>query len=703
MNDNELKAFLGRKIHDSLNDEGGEVSDVRKENFDYYMGEPFGTERDGHSSVVTRECLETVEWAASEILPAFVSGDRVVSFDAVGPEDEEQAQQETDVVNHLIMKQNDGYLVIHNLVKSILIYPNAYVKAWMEEKEQVETETYTTLNLEELVTLDQQENFEFIESEQEGEYFSVKGRRITKEPKLLIADSPAEEVLIDKDLVTLNLDDGDFVCHRRKRTFTDLRREGYSKADLDEVGTDDGYQWNDERVNRLFYDEESPDSGSDDDKSMRQFWVHECYVKVDYDGDGLAESRRIVMIGDKIFENEEDSYQPFCAGASIPIPGKHIGLSMLELTKDIQLINSTLNRNLLDNTYRINNNRKYVGEGALVDGGLTMDALLDATNEYIPVRDPMAIQPDATIPILADILPVIQHWTELRRMRTGVDYNMQMDSDVLQNTTAGAFMGALERSSKRIEAYTRTIAETVIKQLMRKVHRLCRQHLQKEVALKIRGQWVSVNPSEWRDRENLTVNVGLGTGSKDKKIGMLVNLLNIQKEAMQIDLAAPQHIYNTLEQLIEASDLKTVERYFSNPTMNPPKEQQPDPMMMAQVQALQSQSQALSTDSQVKAMRAQHEAGIKEREQSLKEREAAIREQQAELEARIKEMLAAVDVENKRMDTQHKQAQAMKAAEEARAQDIANDVESTRIMEGYYQVDGVADEQGQQAKADTDQ
>lgn len=592
LTEKEIVSFIGNKISAALNDESGDVAQLRKTNFDYYNGEGYGDERDGYSKVVTRECLETVEWASAEILPAFVASDRAVSFDPVGPEDEDAANQETDVTNHVLMKENDWYLTAYGIVKDALMYPNCYAKIWVDEVEDTEVNYHYGLSAPQVELLESDDAFEIEEADtrvinsEQGpiQVFDCKVRHTKTETKITVQSVPAEEVLIDADHLSLDLDKADFVCHRRQRNFTDLVNEGYDAERLREIGSDDEGEWNDERSNRLFFSEESPDQEGEDDESMRQFWVHECYVRLDADGDGLAERRFILMIGDEVFENEEYAYQPFACGSAIPMNHKHIGQSVLELTKDIQHISSVLTRQLLDNTYRINSNRKYIGESALVDGGLTMDQLLDADNEFIQCRDPHAIIPELTPSIINELLPVIQHMEDRGIKRTGIDFNTKMDKDVLQNTTAQAFMGALERSSKQVEAYTRSLAETVFKQLVRKTHQLLREHTDQKKVVQIRGQWVDVDPREWKTRHNLTVNVGLGSGNKDQNINIAMQMLSIQKEALQGGLTDTGKIYNTLEKLVEAVGWKNTEKYFKNPSLEPPPPPQPDPMMQAVMQ-----------------------------------------------------------------------------------------------------------------------
>lgn len=235
-----------------------------------------------------------------------------------------------------------------------------------------------------------QDPTQMITQRQPVEVFDLR-YKVTKTTNVLKLEAvPGEEALVDNDLTSLNLDDADFVCHRVRKAYSELVRMGFDPDELDNVGTYEDHQWNDERTNRLFYEDEDPDSSDEDDPSMRQFWVHECYAWIDYDGTGVAQYRRIVLIGSKVFENEEVDYQPMVAMSSILIPHKHNGLSIAQLVDDLQELLTTLTRQLLDNIYKINVRRKVISEDSLLDDGTTMEAMLNVQSSGSPWRGRLA-------------------------------------------------------------------------------------------------------------------------------------------------------------------------------------------------------------------------------------------------------------------------------------------------------------------------
>lgn len=717
MSENQIRGFIGRKVYQSMNDEDGDLSQVRQENFNYYIGSEYGNEKDGYSKHVTREVLETIEWVLPSILRVFTAGDKIVVFDPATPEDEAAADQETDITNYYILKGNRGrgFLSLHHWVKDTLMYPNGYIKVHVEEKLTTSIGTLKGLTPMAVQMVVDDPDTEIIAQETRTVYvqavppppepgpdgqqapppqgpqamvtepvevfdLKIRSEKITME--LRLDPVPPEECLVDNNCTTLDLDESDFVCHRTQKSYSQLVNEGYDQDKLDQVGSSEDYQWNDERTNRLFYEDEDPDASDENDASMRQFWVHECYAWLDVDGDGIAEYRRIDMIGGDIFENEETDYQPLVAMSSILMPHKHNGMSYADIVKDLQILQSVLTRQLLDNTYKINVRRKVFSEDALTEDGSTMEAMLNTQAEFIPVRGAAqnAMVPEPTHSIIGDLLPVIQHVTESKKVRTGVSPELSLDPSILQEATFGAFQGALEQASQRVEMLVRILAETGFRFLMLKVHQLLRTNWDIAKAIKIRGKWVDVDPQGWRDRTDLTVNVGLGFNNKQQMLGLLVQLLGIQKEAIAGGLATPSKLYNTLEKLVNSGGLGDVTQYFVDPESPEYKEPQPppDPQMIlaeAQAKALEAKSQTdaqelqgkgqleqakMSSEQQTTQMNMRLKAAElqgKAEDRKLKVRELALEELRQEKEFNLKANELHAKIKNVEADTELKQAQ----------------------------------------------
>lgn len=659
MSEEELVRIISEKLERALNAADGGISQRRRDMLDRYLGARDGTERAGYSSFTTREVLEAVEWAMPALMRIFTGGDKYVVFDAVGEEDEAAAEQETDVVNHLVQKSNggEGFLALYSFIKDALINPTAYAKVWVDKQKRSTVRKVASMTEQDLAMLAQREDVEILEQDSstiqvpitdpmsgltnmaDVEVFDVRYKQTDERPRLRIMSLPGEEVLVDDEFTEMDLDRAYFKAHRARKTFSELVRMGIDPDELNAVGSgvEDDAQWNDERTHRLFYEDEHPDDEENElDETMRTFWVHEVFMDVDYDEDGIAERRTILMIGRHVFENEEEDYQPLISMASSVVPHKHTGLSLAEMVEDLQRLLTTLTRQLLDNTYKTNTNRKFFSEDSLLDTGETMDAMLDPQSEYVPVRGDVraAVVPENPINIQGEILPVIQHSESKVSMRTGVAPENNVDPNVLQQSTYGAFMGAMEKAGERIEMIARVMAETGIKQVFRKVHVLCRTHPDIAQTVKLRGEWVSIDPMSWQERTDMTASVGLGVVDKQQMTNMLISLLEIQKEALAMGLAGPEQIYNALEKLVEGTGMGQASQFFMDPTS--PDWQPPQPEPDPQAQLYEAQAQAVLMEQERKQGEAQVNAQIETSKQGLEQEKSAHEIEQKGVDTNIK-------------------------------------------------------------------
>ena len=771
MTDEELNAFLLRKAHQAMNDDDGDVSALRADSFNAYMGREQGPDRDGHSTFTTRETLEVVEWTMPHIMRAFTASRNVVEFLPKGPDDEFNAKRETEIVNYYFSKRNDGFMAIYEWVKDALMQPVAYAKVYPKTTERKVWEKHRSLTEMELAQLSEEEGVEITSMDSrivrvsteyappppqpqqlppspqpgpggppgmpppgpqlptsappgpggppmppppmpgmmgmmppglpapeiEVEVYDVEVERVVEETIIQIDPLPPEEVLVDRDLTSLSLDKADSVIHRTDYTFTDLMEMGYSEEKLSQARTNlEQPEFQDERTNRLFYEDEDPDQWSEDDPSMRKYWLFESYVWVDYDGDGKSEFRKIVMVGGVILENEPVNYQPIIAMSSIPLSHKHNGTSYAEIVSEIQQVQTQIMRELLDNIYTINIRRKWLDERQITADFSTIDYLQQVDSEWIPVNGPpqSAVLYEPTTPIIADLLQAKDAMSEVFKMRTGVAPDLNVDPNVLQQSTAAAFTQAQSAAHQRTELLIRVLAETGIRVLFMKAHDLMRRYLDDDLSANLSNEWITVNPADWRDRQDVAVNVGLGHANRDQQMQVLMAILQEQKEALGMGLAKPEHIYATYERLVEAAGIGKAPLFFDNPLApgyQPPPPPQPTPIEQAQVGVLTAQAQQLSSESQTKAMELQAKAQMEQRkaqidgqkamielrkseqdlrmaEAELEMKDAELRIKEAELQLKMAELEAklAADIENVDADTVLKLSNAQKAIADAK-------------------------------------
>jgi hypothetical protein len=306
---------------------------------------------------------------------------------------------------------------------------------------------------------------------------------------------------------------------------------------------------------------------------MKEIWVTECYLPIDVDGDGIAELRKITIAGDpatKLLDNEQIDSLPFRAWTPIPQPHKFFGLSLADLTMDLQLAQSTVVRQLLDNMYRVNNGRSAISGKVNIEDMLTV-----RPGGLVRMTDPNALPEGHIMPLVTPPLgnmayPLLEFLDAKQETRTGITrYNQGLDANSL-NKTASGINTITGYAQQRQELIARNAGEMLVAGIFKSILALICKHQQEPRIIRLRNRWVPMDPREWNDQMDVTVTVGLGTGNKDQQLGHLMMILQTQQTAMQQlgpgnPLVNLGNIYNTLEKICENAGLKTADPYFSDP------------------------------------------------------------------------------------------------------------------------------------------
>lgn len=616
MSDSELLGLIGSRKSNGINAEGGDITNARQYTFNRYLGRPYGDEQEGLSQVVSRDMLDTVEWAMPGLMKVFTGDDLTVIFEADGPEDEAAALQETEYTNYVFMKQNDGFVVLHNLFKDSLLSPTAYAKVWYEENEEVTTEPYSGLLAGDLADLDADEELEPVEQEMYDEVreeinpltgqvekvnvtlYDVVYKRRASVGKCKVESIPPEELIIDEKVTGLDLSEADFLHHTTQKSKKDLIDMGFDKKIVNSLSSPDHTE-REETENRREYEDED-DYDTNDEEGMLS--LEDTYIVIDREGTGMPERWHIMAVGDTILLDEPDDYVPFIAQSSVIIPHRHTGVAYADLVEDIQRIKTTLTRQMLNNLYRVNNPRPIVGLGVNMQ-----DLLNDAPNAPIRARDITDIRMEPTQAVIDQVLPTLDYFNTVQTSRSGVGAHTKgLDADVLAESTRGAYLGSLEQSNQRLEMVARIFAETGVKQIFLKIHELILRYQKKVVDFKIRGEWVKVNPTEWKTRRNMTVSVGIGYGTKEQHLFALDKIEEAQRVlAMNgSPLVQPDNIFALQSKKVDLAGAGDPEKYFTNPAnltpeqLNPPTEGEGDALAAAQMAMAEVENKKIELEHQ---------------------------------------------------------------------------------------------------------
>ncbi len=657
MTEDELVSQLNSEIQGATGYANTELSNQREDAMKYYLGEPFGNEIDGRSEIVTTDVRDTVEYIMPSLMRIFTTHNNIAEFEPQGPEDVEMAEQATNYVNYVFNRQNNGFKVLYDAFKDALISKTGVIKHFWEEKEEVSTETYTNLTEIEYQSILANDDLEVVEhtetliqkaqTDDMGTLVSpeivthdVVAKCYKNYGQVRVMSVPPEEFLVSRRAASL--EDADFVCHRVKKSVSDLIAEGYDPAIVNEIPSYDQSEaeLNEERLARFSYDDDSvpPSEGSGPNKKV---WIDECYMRIDYDNDGVAELRKITKGGHYILDNEEIDMIPFSAICPLPIPHKFYGMSIADTVKDIQLIKSTIMRNLLDNMY-LTNNARY----AVLAGQVELDDLLTSRpGGIVRMRAPGAVTALPTPQIQPYAFQMVQYLDGIREERSGVSKMTQgLNPDVLNShVTSGAISAATESSMQRIELIARIFAETGVKDLFRNIYALVQRYEDRQKMFYLNGKFVPIDVSRWKEKLNCTVNVGVGSGSQQSKMQTMSSIMTIlgtlvQQGAMGT-LVTSKNLYNAIGEYIAQAGYKNTDQFISNPEMMPPKPPA-EPTLEEKVAAQKAQVELQKLQLQAKEL--EIETQIKAQELKLKEEEAmvdlAIKQQELELKKQQQEI-----------------------------------------------------------------
>lgn len=656
--DNKLKSILESEIDDAIGYLETETTDERQKALEYYLGEPYGNEVEGKSQIITREVAEVVDGALPQLMRVFTSSDDAVVFEPVNQGDEETAEQATNYVNHIFYKDNNGFEIMHDWMKDALLQKVGVVKAYWDDKTDVTKEKYYGLNDDELAMIMQDDEVEVVEQDstivQEAVFdemtgmqvspalssHNIKVKRTVDKGKVVVENVPPEEFLISKRARTIA--DAPFVAHRKMVTRGELIAMGYDEDTVMSLATGDALEFSPERIARYTRGEQPSDMDSDDEM-MQLVEYFECYIQTDYDDDGIPEMRRVCYASNEILHNEECDYVPFHSICPIPIPHKFYGHSLADRAMDLQLIKSTITRQMLDNLYLTNNYR--VGA---VEGQVNLDDLLTSTaGGVVRMKNPAAIVPMTVQSNAAQSFPMLQYLDEIQAKRSGVsDAQQGLNPDLLQNVTAAAVNAMASASQGKLELIARIFADTGVSSLFKGILHLVCKYQQKERIIRVNNKYVPFDPREWSSEYNITVNVGLGTGSKQEQLATMQMILDKQEQLLTTyglgnPLVNLKQYRDTLAKFVQMAGFKDDSQFLMEVTEE---QAQQLAQMQAQQGASDPQTKAAEMLAQVEREKAQLKAQSDQAKMQLDREQMQLEAQQKALELQQKEVQQTADL-----------------------------------------------------------
>ena len=273
---------------------------------------------------------------------------------------------------------------------------------------------------------------------------------------------------------------------------------------------------------------------------------------------------------------------------------------------DIQRIKTALLRGMLDNLYLHNNPRVEVSEAHASETTLD-DLLVSRPGGIVRTRQPGGLNWQEVPDITASIYPALQYMDATREWRTGLSRQGQgVDPNALQNQVATIANQMFSATQAKIKLIARIFAETGIRDLFWLLHATIRKHGRTPDLVRLKSVWVTVDPRDWRNREDMTITVGLGTGSKAEQLAHLQLIIGAQKEAVLggLPIVSAKNLYNSARELAKLAGHKNADLFFTPPGQpaNPrdpasaPLQRPPDPKQQQIEMQGEAQQQKVAAD-----------------------------------------------------------------------------------------------------------
>jgi len=639
----------------------GEVATQQAKAMEYYLAEPFGNEVRGRSSVVMSEVSDVVESILPSLLRIFTAGDHIAQFFPTGVEDEQSAKQRTDYANYVFMRDNPGFSILHSWFKDALISKVGVVKLWWDPTQNVSRETYENLDdLQFQMLLSDQDVTVTAHSErpesspldQNGAppsfVHDVTVKRVKSQGRIHIANVPPEEFLISREAT--RIDDARSVHHRTHMTEGELLSQGFD-ADLVNRLPTWATEFGIQRTARFSNDasrttaDESSWNGAD--RSMRPVAIVDSYLWVDRDGDGEAEFLRVITGGQDggailLEEDWPSERAPFYSLCPLPLPHRFYGLSLADLVMDLQLIKSTIIRQILDNLYVANNGRTAVDINRIID---LDDVLISRPNQVIRTLGSAGdvVFPIPHTPVPSHSFGMIEYLDSVRETRTGITrYNQGLHADSL-NKTASGISQIMAASQQRIELIARIFAETGVRELFEGIDELAMRYQDRERTIRLRNEWIAVDPRDWKGKMDASVQVGLGTSNKTEMQASIAALMAVQEKLIATGkgyMVSDQNIHGAVMKFAEVAGLKPIELFFTEPPEQPP-EPPPSPQMQVEMAKLEIEKQRMQLETQEK------QANIQLRTEETRAK-IALERMKVEAQIALDRVKVQADIENDR-------------------------------------------------------
>lgn len=616
----------------------GELGSKAVEAWKYYYGELPIAISENSSSWTDRTVWESVNGTLQELISVFTSGENAVRFTPRHSKDAVGAEAATQLVNKALLVDNDGYRVLHDVFKESCVVRNSWVKRYWKEGYEIFNESFSDLTEEEVALYLQnieEEDLISLNLTQDVDSNLSKGDISYKRffEKVVVEYVPFEQVIIEPTATSIL--DTNYLGHRVRKHKEELIEMGFNEEVVENLGLNTVSLTESvitmERMDDLLPLNPSDNVSVGDDRTDK-VWLYENYIRTSIPT-GEMELLQVFTVNQQILEINRVSEIPFENVCPLPIPGGVFGESIVDITKEIQDLNSFLTRGILENIINANNQRYMALENA-VDYRDLMD---NRPNGIVRVKTPNAVTPFPYHPLPQGMMNLLEYTEQKKEARTGVTKLGQgLDPNVFKNDNAFATVNTMMTASQnRLRMIARNIAEGSMKDLMLSIYKLIRENGTQPIIVETSAGPQEIIPKQMPKRDQMIVAVAVGASERKERAQTLTGLLQIIQQSPQLaGFVQQQNAYYLGTQMFEAMGIYDIQNYLTPPEKIPPPQPNPADEMQLQTMAeniknLQAQTQKLLSDITESQQKLQFEQYKTADEFSMKKEESLSKQDEA--------------------------------------------------------------------------
>jgi len=679
LSDTAILSMLAAEKSTSIGFENGTTLEAkRKTSLEYSKGQMSDVPSlANRSKAVSTDIAEAVETVLPDLMDIFTGGEDVAAFAPSSQEDEERAQQETDWVNWTAFQKLPGFLLLYTAIKDALQVDTGCLYTRWQDNEVTEDEEVFGKSAVELQMAVQDGGAQLVGpgkpagTSPDGVPLFDAVLRKNYDKGCIKSDAIDPTNLTVAQDATLDVNANVYQAIRTFPRAQALLDQGFAKDKVAQLPaysqksdeqTDQARDVAGETTATANSAEGSGPEGADGKSLMRTVEVHTHFIRADIEGKGKSqlwqietdEACKVILHKRKVDRTGLSCGTPFINAH------RFYGTSLAEKLIEVQKIKTALLRLMLDSGYFAMNQRVEIAMDQATEHTI---ADLMRNEPLVPVRtkNGNGIKPLQAGQLNFDVGMALEYASTMGELRTGVVRNAQgLNPDTLHDTAKGA-MALMTMAQKRVRMIARILAETLIKGWFLDIHALSRKHATRAEKIQLRGKWVDVNPSEFGDRSDMVIEVGVGAGGKEMELAALGKILEMQKEILinHGPVASWQNAYNALKRFCERAGFKAPELFFTDPaaekakkeeenakrvaTGQPPIEEPPEPPSPEQMKVqgeLQLQEKKHADTMQLEGQKAQAKQASDQQQAALKAQQDAA---QADRDFQLKQMQIAAD------------------------------------------------------------